>query len=75
MKDVELRLDLAISYASKLKGRKVTKKELAVAMFPDNREPYLALNRLERNKDVSLSMAQINRVIKFTKCPINVLIQ
>lgn len=75
MKERELRLDLALQYASELKGRKVTKKELACAIFLENKSPYLAFNRLEKNKNVAFSMKQINRILNFCKCPINVLIQ
>ncbi len=72
---MELQLDLAVKYAKTHFGKRIRKKDLAEAMWPDAKHPYLAYYALMRQKDKKVSMSQIEAIMRLTGIPLNMLIQ
>jgi hypothetical protein len=72
---MQYRTDLAREYAKRHLGKRITKKDLAQAIWPRSKEPYINLNNLERGKTKTLTLEQIDAVIRLTGIPIQMFIQ
>ena len=71
---MKIRLDLALVWANH-RGKKVLKKDLAKAMWPESRNPTMNLWNFEQGKTQKITIEQIEAIMRLTGVPIQTLIQ
>lgn len=72
---MRLNLELARMYAKEHHGKRITKREMAKAIFPKNKHPYMAYFKLEKDVNQRFSVAQLQSIMRLTGIPLNMLIR